>query len=311
MRIRSVILAFSMAICFLAGCGKGPRPDTVLENPDTTNDTLLKNTALYFQFFGTPSEQIQSLCRLGQHYVEKREYDEALKVYRLAEKIPAGKVTEAELTQLHNQEMSLLQYLPEPQETFRPQSPWFKKTIITLLILQFFTILVMSSQFRKQKKQEAQLQALYDDLRAEYDQVRNLPFMLSGLPPASRETVEKKMRALGAFFTDSAPKSLDVVADQLDSLAQNRKDLLETIGMLYATYHPAFVSHLLEKNLTTLEVGYCCLLVMGLRTGEMRDVINRSGVYNINVAIRRKLEIDTNASTLSSCLKKMYASLEG
>ena len=261
MRIRGAILAFSLAVCFLTACGRGPRPYDVLQNPESAGDTLLRNAALYYQLFGTPSEQAK-----------------------------------------------LQEYLSQSTSA-REQNNWLKGTLVALLVIQLATILLMHSQFRKQKEKEAQLRALYDQLYAEYDQVRHLPILVADLPPASRETLEKKIRALGAFFTSSTPSSLDIVADQLETLTRNRKELLETIGMLYATYRPAFVSRLLESNLTTLEVGYCCLLVMGLRTGELKDVINRSGVYNINVAIRRKLDIDANASTLSAYLKQLYASL--
>lgn len=262
MKSRSVILALSLALCFLTACGRGMSPYDVLKDPESANDTLRRNAAIYFHFFGTPSEQA-----------------------------------------------ALQEYLPDTSKAPQDFNTWLKQSLIILLIVQFATILVMTSQFRKQKKQEEELKALYDQLRAEYEQVRSLPLMVADFPPASRETLEKKMRALGAFFSDSTPPSLDLVADQLDTLTQNRKELLETIGMLYAAYHPRFISHLLERNLTTLEVGYCCLLVMGLRTGELKDVINRSGVYNINVTIRRKLDIDANASTLSSYLKQLYASL--
>lgn len=208
-----------------------------------------------------------------------------------------------------SEQAALQGYLPMAPSSSQDFNTWLKHTLIALLLIQFVTILLMASQFRNQKKEEAELKALYDQLHAEYDQVRKLPLMMADLPPASRETLNKKMHALSAFFSDSIPPSLDIVADQLDSLTRNRKELLETIGMLYAAYHPRFVSRLLESNLTPLEVGYCCLLVMGLRTGELRDVINRSGVYNINVAIRRKLDINTNASTLSSYLKQLFTSL--
>lgn len=262
MKSRSVILALSLALCFLTACGRGMSPYDVLKDPESANDTLRRNAAIYFHFFGTPSEQA-----------------------------------------------ALQEYLPDTSKAPQDFNTWLKQTLIILLIVQFATILLMNAQFRKQKKKEAELKALYDQLHAEYDQVRSLPLMVADLPPSSRETLDKKMRALGAFFADTTPPSLDMVADQLDNLTQNRKELLETIGMLYAAYHPRFVSRLLESSLTPLEVGYCCLLVMGLRTGELRDVINRSGVYNINVAIRRKLDIDANASTLSSYLKQLYANL--
>lgn len=215
------------------------------------------------------------------------------------------------LSQSLNLESYLAQVdIVDERESFRRRNGWLWNTLFIIIVLTLAIAVVMSSEFRKQVRREQNLKDVYEHLRAEYEQIKNLPMLVSGLPPDSQETLIDRIRAMGRFFSNPYPESLDLVADQLESLSQNRKELLESIGILYAVYHPAFVSKLLDSRLTTLEVGYCCLLVAGLRTGEIKDVINKSAVYNINVAIRKKLEIDANASTLSAFLKNLYAQTE-
>ncbi len=310
--MRRLIYPFFFMLFLLVGCGKEPRAHTILENSEAYSDTLLQNAVIYYKIFGSHSQQLQALCLLGHRYVEEGRYGDALDVYRQAESIPIGRLSDSERETLLECEIELLEYISGSLELFRPnKTEWRIITLIVLLIIQLLTITIMLSQFRKHRRDEHELRDLYNNLLSEYSQIRKLPLILSDFPPGSDETIKRKIRALGAFFTNDTPESLEIVNDQLDSLTQNRKDLLETIGMLYATYRPRFVSCLLESNLTTLEVGYCCLLVIGLRTGEMKDIINRSGVYNINVVIRRKLKIESNSSTLSAFLKKLYSELEG
>lgn len=185
---------------------------------------------------------------------------------------------------------------------------WQMLTVCVFVAL--ITTFIVGNAFRKQSRRETQLKKTYEHLRAEYEQIKNLPMLISDLPESSQQRITSKIRAIGHFFSNPLPSSLDLIANQLESLTQNRKELLETIGLLYATYRPHFVSRLLDYHLTSLEVGYCCLLVAGLRTGELKDVINQTGVYNINVGIRKKLRLDANTSTLSAFLKNIYAQTE-
>ena len=97
-----------------------------------------------------------------------------------------------------------------------------------------------------------------------------------------------------------------MIAPQLESLTNNRKVLVETIGLLYAVYRPDFMMKLVERGLTPAECGYCCLIALGLRNGEVSDVINREGVNNINSAIRKKLGIQANSTKLGTVLKEMF-----
>ena len=116
--------------------------------------------------------------------------------------------------------------------------------------------------------------------------------------------------SLAQFFSAERPSSLDKVADQLDSLTENRKELLETIGLLYAVYYPSFVNRLQAYNLSNGEIGFCCLLVLGFRTGEIGNVINRSSSYHISSAIRQKVGLGPKDTNLSIFLKEIFKATE-
>lgn len=132
----------------------------------------------------------------------------------------------------------------------------------------------------------------------------------TSLQEDARTLLGERVKSLAQFLSAEPPSSLDKVADQLDSLTENRKQLLGTIGLLYAVYHPSFVHRLQDSGLTNGEIGYCCLLVLGFRTGEIGDVINRSTTYHISSAIRRKVGLGPKDTNLSIFLKTLFKETE-
>lgn len=167
---------------------------------------------------------------------------------------------------------------------------------------------ILIVRLRKSKKEQKEIDALYAEMKEEQD---NLMAVLQGnaeLQENARTALGKRVTAIGQFLAADRPSSLDRVSDQLENLTENRKELLDTIGMLYAIYHPDFVSKLMEKNLSTTEIGFCCLLQLGFRTGEIGDVINRSSTYNISSAIRQKLGLGPRDTNLSIFIKDLYRS---
>ena len=132
----------------------------------------------------------------------------------------------------------------------------------------------------------------------------------SSIQDEARALLGQRVKSLAQFLSVDPPSSLDKVADQLDSLTENRKELLETIGLLYAVYHPSFVNRLQMCGLSNGEIGYCCLLILGFRTGEIGDVINRSSSYHISSAIRQKVGLGPNDTNLSIFLKNLFKETE-
>ena len=176
--------------------------------------------------------------------------------------------------------------------------------IVALLCVVFIV------ELRKRRKQKDRLGVLYDSLKEEYAQMSALLKNNSNIQDEARSLLGQRVKSLAQFLSADPPSSLSKVADQLDSLTENRKELLETIGLLYAMYHPAFVNSLQDFGLSNKEIGYCCLLVLGFRTGEIGDVINRSSSYHISSAIRQKVGLGPNDTNLSIFMKRLFKEKE-
>ncbi|MBR1869705.1 MAG: hypothetical protein IJ799_06560 [Bacteroidales bacterium] len=75
----------------------------------------------------------------------------------------------------------------------------------------------------------------------------------------------------------------------------------------FAADHPELVSCLKEKGLSQWEIGYCCLLLMGITNKEMRHYTGRASIYNDSSEIRSKLGIPQGIS-LKKYLEKTFFS---
>lgn len=160
---------------------------------------------------------------------------------------------------------------------------------------------------RRKREKEVKVLAMYEDLKEEYESLQQMSQGTDKVSERAKDLLGIRMRALGAFLTEEQPQSFDKVANRLETLTENRKELVETMGLLFGVYHPRFVSMLLDYGLNTIEIGFCCLYVLGFRTTEIGDVINRSGYYNISSEIRRKLPVEH--VRLSTWLNDMFQQL--
>lgn len=93
---------------------------------------------------------------------------------------------------------------------------------------------------------------------------------------------------------------------KIQSLLADTKEYLSTIGMSYVLNNPSFVSYLKSKGLSSWEIGYCCLYIMGYNAKEISGIMNNSQVYKISSEIRRKLGVNDGKSRLESILKNIY-----
>lgn len=185
------------------------------------------------------------------------------------------------------------------------------RRVITLGLLAIFMFCILVFlELRKRRKQKERIGVLYDSLKEEYAQMSALLKNNSNIQDEARSLLGQRVKSLAQFLSADPPSSLSKVTDQLDSLTENRKELLETIGLLYAMYHPAFVNSLQGFGLSNKEIGYCCLLVLGFRTGEIGDVINRSSSYHISSAIRQKVGLGPNDTNLSIFMKRLFKEKE-
>lgn len=173
--------------------------------------------------------------------------------------------------------------------------------IVSILVIGALLLFII-----RRRKENTRLKAMYADLRDEYKALQGFPVRLETVSQEASALLGDRIKALSAFFNKGLPASLSLISTQLETLTENRKELLETIGLLFAVYRPDFVLKLTEKGMTPAETGYCCLIALGMRTAEISKVINREGLFNISSALRRKLNLPINSTKLGSVLKQMY-----
>lgn len=183
-----------------------------------------------------------------------------------------------------------------------------KEVLIAVALLALGVFVLVFRQMRKKRIHQQKLVSMYDALKEEYEGLRQISMSTeNNANNKAQELLGERMRALAAFFTEEQPDALEYASSRLEALTEDRKELVETIGLLFGVYCPRFVSMLLEHKLTTIEVGFCCLYVLGLRTSEIGDVINRVGYYNISSEIRKKLPV--GQKRLATWLTEQYNDL--
>lgn len=94
---------------------------------------------------------------------------------------------------------------------------------------------------------------------------------------------------------------------KINDLLNDTKEYLSTIGMTYVVKNPDVVSFLKSKGLTTWEIGYCCLYVMGYNAKEISGIMQNNQVYKISSEIRKKLGLEGGKIRLETYLKDLFA----
>lgn len=191
-------------------------------------------------------------------------------------------------------------------------------TVAVIFIIIFSLCLFFYCKFRKR---ELSLRLKYDEIKEEYDELTALTKRLKPIEKLMntlekdnndehhllvQRIIEMRVKALSTFLNRDMPDSLSKAAVTLEELLNNRDKVTVSIGLIYAIYFPQFVSKLTDCGLTASEIGYCCLLIIGLKTSELPKVINYSNAYNISSRLRTKLGLKAEDGTLSAWLKKTF-----
>lgn len=198
-----------------------------------------------------------------------------------------------------------------------------KQRILYVIIAVIFIIIISLCLFfhRMFRKRELSLRLQYDEIKEEYDELSALTKRLKPIEKLMdtlekdnndehsvlvQRIIEMRVKALATFLNRDVPDSLSKAAVTLEELLNNRDKVTVSIGLIYAIYFPRFVSKLTDCGLTASEIGYCCLLIIGLKTSELPRVINYSNAYNISSRLRTKLGLKAEDGTLSAWLKRTF-----
>ena len=119
-----------------------------------------------------------------------------------------------------------------------------------------------------------------------------------------------RIKSLSAFLKRPIPDALSKIPSQIEDIKKNKNYIVDSVGLLYAINYPDFVSVLQNHGLTSSEIGFCCLYIMGLNMPEVGEIIGKvSSIYNINSTIRKKLNISTSETNLDKWLVKKFSEL--
>ena len=186
---------------------------------------------------------------------------------------------------------------------------------ILLLVISIYISLKWRKERRRNRNDLRDLQQEYDALVALKERMDSTYHYLSSQMTAQsytdhelRVVLGQRIKSLSAFLQNPIPDSLSKVAAQIDDLKKNKNYIVDSIGLLYAVTYPDFVSELRSHDLTSSEIGYCCLYVLGLNIPEAGEVIGKvSSIYNVNSSIRKKLCI--SGMNLDKWLAKRFGEL--
>lgn len=188
-------------------------------------------------------------------------------------------------------------------------------TGVTFLIA-FYSFLVL----RRRRTQDMANKEKYAELKIEYEGLVELKKQYENdsvhknmehlFGDQSAGLLDRRITALGVFLSENKPESLRRVSGELDALGKNRDNVVDSIGLLYAMNHPAFVSALAECGLTASEIGFCCLLLLGFNVADAGSIVNNYSTYNLSSKIRKKVGIESGKGKLSTWLKELFRQTE-
>lgn len=168
--------------------------------------------------------------------------------------------------------------------------------LVALCLLFLLVILIFVLRRWLKRRHESKLEL--EQLKQEYSvlvQLRDSMEATLGAQSIDYEMLKvfgHRIEALSAFFKNPVPDSLSKATCRVEDLKKGRNHIIESIGILCAMNYPAFITELSSHDLTSAEIGYCCLYLLGVNIPEAGEVVGRvSSIYNINAGIHKKLGI--------------------
>lgn len=177
----------------------------------------------------------------------------------------------------------------------------FVYTVIIISLVVFVALLLYIKNLSRRGKYKILAQQYERIKRAYENQCVAVLSRSGGLSGIEQEIIE-----MGESIGLSEDEDLLRVCTKLANLS-GAAGFVKHLAMVAEINCGQFVSCLREKNLTPYEIGYCFLLILGFKTSELKNVLNRTNVYNRNVEIRNKLGVVDRNASLQQELMELYA----
>ena len=156
-------------------------------------------------------------------------------------------------------------------------------------------------------KREQKYKAAVSDARAEYGFIKTLVEGGGAETNSLREELSVRMNALRPYlYNDKYYPSLFSPRKDIEHINKARKEMLKSVGMIYALSYPVFTEKLVGHGLSAEEVGLCALYVAGYSSKEMNDFLHTGSILHINGNIRKKIGSPVEGLKLHTWLNQLF-----
>lgn len=243
-------------------------------------------------------EKVKYYSEASALYQAKGDYQQALK----AELKYQTAVENINLSIFNND----IRFLEERYQNAIKEEQGLRKRIwlsiaIALLLLGIVSIVVWFL------KREQKYKAAVSDARAEYGFIKTLVEGGGAETNSLREELSVRMNALRPYlYNDKYYPSLFSPRKDIEHINKARKEMLKSVGMIYALSYPVFTERLVGHGLSAEEVGLCALYVAGYSSKEMNDFLSTGSILHINGNIRKKIGGPVEGLKLHTWLKQLF-----
>lgn len=133
---------------------------------------------------------------------------------------------------------------------------------------------------------------------------------LKGIHPDSairaKDASARRLSSIGSLISGEPSLSIKSALHKLSKLSPNGNSLTESLSFIFALYAPTFYRRMIKQGLSTSEVGYCGLYILGFNTKELVDLLHKKDLYHLNSAIRSKLGMDPHDTNLPIRLMQIF-----
>lgn len=239
---------------------------------------------------------------LSRIYLAKRDFEQA---YSAKQKYQAA-IENINLSVFNND----IRFLEERYRNTMQEEKNIRRriglSVAVAMLLVGLTVLIIVFRKREKRYKEA-----VSDAKAEYAFINHLMEDSDKGMKALRDTLGGRMNALRPYlYSDSVTPSVFSPRKDLEHIDEGRKEMLRSIGMVYALSYPTFTETLVSYGLSSEEVGLCALYVAGYSTKEMNDYLHSGSILHINGNIRRKIGEPVEGLKLHTWLKQTFMQTE-
>ncbi|MBQ6556498.1 MAG: hypothetical protein IJP39_06880 [Bacteroidales bacterium] len=119
------------------------------------------------------------------------------------------------------------------------------------------------------------------------------------------ELITKRIQALRPYISGKGNLRFMARKD-IEHINEARKETLRSLFLFYAITYPDFIRELADKGLSSEEAGLCVLYLLGYSLKEMNDFLSAPSIHQINISIRKKMDLPPNGAKLKTVLKEIF-----